>query len=142
MNNLRKQLGLDRTRQQPKTTTAPPPAAKKAKKPARVEADPDSIITHSCGHKTGARFLQGSPCPGCVRQARQKRREGQQQRQTVPRLPDGATFSATYDAAAERWAGSLVIGGRVFEAEAGAVFCLLKVLDGMYRATLNHSLGG
>ena len=52
------------------------------------------------------------------------------------RLPDGATFAATYDAATTTWAGTLAVDGRVFEAAAGGVFRLLKVLDALFRARL------
>jgi hypothetical protein len=58
-------------------------------------------------------------------------------RPVVERLPDRSEFRVTYDAAAERWGGTLTVttpeGGQVFEGEAGGVFKLLSLLDGMYR---------
>jgi hypothetical protein len=55
----------------------------------------------------------------------------------VERLPDGSEFCVTYDAAAERWSGTLTVttpeGGQVFEGEAGGVFRLLTALDRQYR---------
>jgi hypothetical protein len=134
----------------PAPTSAPAPAApspavkaadKKKPRGHPVEADPRIIITHSCGHKTGALYLQGSPCAGCARRQRQQRprkRGGgveahEQRMQRLPRLPDGATFAATYDAATERWAGTLTVNGMTFEVEASGVFRLMEALDKKYR---------
>jgi hypothetical protein len=58
-------------------------------------------------------------------------------RPVVERLPDGSEFHVTYNAAAERWSGTLTVatpeGGQVFEGEAGGVFRLLSALDRQYR---------
>jgi hypothetical protein len=132
MNTLRKRLGLDHSQPQAKS---PPPA--KPQRTLPVEADRRVIITRSCGHKIGVVHLQGSSCPHCARKARRERRLTQTvaRRDRANRLPDGATFCATYDAQAERWAGTLTIGGQVFEAEASGVFRLMEALDRLYRAS-------
>jgi hypothetical protein len=53
-----------------------------------------------------------------------------------PRLPDGARFSAVYDATATRWTGTLTIAGDVLEQQAGSLTKLLHKLDDVYRAKL------
>jgi hypothetical protein len=96
------------------------------------------VLTYSCGHRIGARYLQGNKCPHCLAQARR----GQQPRQrvhpcdrldTVPRLPHGATFMAVYDATAVQWTGLLTVDGKTFEAQASGVFRVLTELDRLYR---------
>ncbi len=61
-------------------------------------------------------------------------------RPVIERLPDGSAFAVSYDARAEKWSGTLTVatpgGGKVFEGEAGGVFRLLSLLDGMYRQWL------
>jgi hypothetical protein len=54
---------------------------------------------------------------------------------TRPRLPDGARFTAVYDAVATQWDGTLTIGGAVFERRAGGLKKLLDRLDDAYRET-------
>jgi hypothetical protein len=76
--------------------------------------------------------LQGSRCPQCLRQHhRQKRQREQQARcktNDMPRLPDGAIFSARYDAASTSWAGTLTVAGQTFQGAAGGVVQLLRQL--------------
>lgn len=55
------------------------------------------------------------------------------------RLPDGAKFEVTYDAAQTRLTGTLTIGEKVFTDSAGAVFKLLRKLDRQYRESVPAS---
>jgi hypothetical protein len=136
MNTLRKTLGLS---QRPAVESkTPPPSNNGKKRPPAVEADKRVIVTHSCGHKTGIIYLQGSLCAGCQNARRRARTRSWRQDPMKSRLPDGATFSATYDAEAERWVGTLAIDGQVYEAEAGGVFQLMKDLDALYRTRLRR----
>jgi hypothetical protein len=110
-------------------------------KPVKVEAPPKMVVTHSCGHKTGVHYLQGSLCRGCQnRQHRERRRSQPTARQrrtpTAGRLPDNSSFALLYDAAAQAWTGTLTVGGTVFEASASGVGTLCGALDTAYRATL------
>jgi hypothetical protein len=61
-------------------------------------------------------------------------------RPVIERLPHASEFHVAYDAQAVKWSGTLTVttpeGGQVFEGEAGGVFRLLSLLDGMYRAWL------
>ena len=110
--------------------------------------------------------LAERPCPACRQKAhaeltareqaaaaeRRKARGGPTPRKekaarpVVERLPDGSEFRVTYDAAAERWGGTLTVttpeGGQVFEGEAGGVFTLLSALDGQYRDWLAGRASG
>jgi hypothetical protein len=52
------------------------------------------------------------------------------------RLPDGAEFTAKYDAKAKRWTGKLKIGDAVFDSTASGVFRLMINLDASYRASI------
>ena len=52
-----------------------------------------------------------------------------------PRLPDGACFGATYDAAQVQWTGTLTVEGLTFERSASSLNKLLHRLDDVYRAT-------
>jgi len=52
-----------------------------------------------------------------------------------PRLPDGARFGATYDAAKVQWTGTLTVDGLTFERSASSLNKLLHRLDDVYRAT-------
>jgi hypothetical protein len=63
---------------------------------------------------------------------------GPKQAKPLPgRLPDGARYEVTYDAASQTWSGTLTVPGRkVFSASASGVFKLLSKLDGLYRASL------
>jgi hypothetical protein len=138
MSTLRKQLGLGRPQAKAKS---PPPA--KPKPAAPVEADRRLVVTHSCGCKIGVVYLQGSACPACAGKRRRERQHNRgvachERAMTAKRLPDSATFAATYDALAQRWVGTLTDGGRVFEAEASGVFRLMADLDQLYRT---HSSG-
>ena len=51
-----------------------------------------------------------------------------------PRLPDGARFGATYDAAQVQWTGTLTVEGLTFERSASSLNKLLHRLDDVYRA--------
>ena len=57
-----------------------------------------------------------------------------------PRLPDGARFTAVYDAKETRWTGTLTIDGVVFERRASGIRQLLNRLDDAYRAVTNTPL--
>jgi hypothetical protein len=52
-------------------------------------------------------------------------------------LPDNSCFTVVYDAATLTWVGTLTIGEKVFEGQAGAVFKLLGLLDQLYRDSLD-----
>ena len=52
------------------------------------------------------------------------------------RLPDGAEFTAKYDAKAKRWTGKLKIGDAVFDSSASGVFRPMINLDASYRASI------
>jgi hypothetical protein len=57
-----------------------------------------------------------------------------------PRLPDGARFTATYDATQVQWTGTLTVEGATYERSGGSLNKLLHRLDDVYRAaTLNGS---
>jgi hypothetical protein len=62
-------------------------------------------------------------------------------KQQKSRLPDGACYTVTYDAASQTWSGTLTIplpSARQFQGTARAVFHLLALLDGMYRDTVGQ----
>ncbi len=106
--------------------------------------------------------LAGRDCPECrnkanddrtaaemeaARQRRQERPPGSRRGGPGPsaaagRLPDGSRFDVAYDAAAERWAGTLAVPAAaaaepaVFSASASGVFQLLRALDRAYRDSL------
>jgi hypothetical protein len=104
--------------------------------------------------------LADRPCPPCRQKAhaeltareqaqaaeRRKARGGAPparkaaDRPVIERLPHGSAFTVSYDARAVKWSGTLTVttpeGGRAFEGEAGGVFRLLSLLDGMYRQWL------
>jgi hypothetical protein len=54
----------------------------------------------------------------------------------LPRLPDGATFSAVWSESAQKWSASLKAGEDVFHAEARSAFTMLSRLDRFYRKSL------
>jgi hypothetical protein len=128
----------------------PPPQPKQPRKSRMLvittrEADPAQTITYSCGHKVGCRYLQGDKCPACLKRQQRQRNRAKHQAQAeakaqagaaASRLPDGATFTATYDANTQLWIGTLTTAGQVFEAEHSAVFRLMAALDALYRQTL------
>jgi hypothetical protein len=97
------------------------------------------------------------PCQACREAARKQQEAGgpreAQGRQTAAlsrdvayprhgRLPDGARFEVSYDAAWERWSGTLTVGGQTFTGEAPAVFRLLSSLDRQYRKALAARAAG
>jgi len=55
---------------------------------------------------------------------------------TKGRLPDGARFEMSYDAAARTWSGTLTVAGREYSGSARGVFRLLVRLDDLYRAAM------
>lgn len=88
--------------------------------------------------------LAERPCPQC-RMAAERQRVAEAQaaapkrrhhRTSKSRLPDGAQFVVTYNAAFQSWGGHLLIGDKRFVAQAGGVFTLLARLDDQYRAAL------
>lgn len=144
LNQLRQSRGI-KPAQQRKPTNGKP--GKPGKRPAPAqEADPNGVITHACGHKTGCRFLQQSKCGYCVRQARLQRPnygsvEAREARMAkLPRLPDGAIFHVEYDAAGQKWRGTLTVGEVKVEGEASGVFKLMEALDKLYRATCEQKV--
>jgi hypothetical protein len=124
-------------------------------------------VTAACGHieKLGLfedkkdRFcdqrrqkVAERPCKACREDRCQeeekaqgvRRQERQKEKQQIGdgRLPDGAKFDVTYDAARTLWTGTLTIGGQVFTGEATAVFGLLRHLDRRYRESLHVPMTG
>jgi hypothetical protein len=90
-------------------------------------------------------------CPACRQQAHAERvakekAEAEEKRKNAPpgkvrpdqgRLPNGATYHCVYDAARQKWVGTLTIPGEkeplVFSSEKSGVFRLLQILDGKFR---------
>lgn len=88
-------------------------------------------------------------CPAC-RQARvqaemlaQKERRAKKAatfaKTLKPRLPDGSSFVATYDATQVQWTGTLTVEGATFERSGSSLNKLLHKLDDVYRAKLNEA---
>jgi hypothetical protein len=73
-----------------------------------------------------------------ARERRAARPEGKPgPRELKGRLPDGATFNVTWDAAAGRWSGTLTVPGvGAFTDSRPGLFKLNRALDDQYRATL------
>jgi hypothetical protein len=152
MNNLRKQLGLDKPKPKPVAAAAAgyacPPAPKgKRDKPERFEADEQAYITPACGHRLGVKSLRQAVCPACQtakRIAKNKARSlARPWGKHVPtRLPDNSRFDVLYDAATESWTGTLTAGAVTFEASDSAVFGLLVKLDRLYRQSLEPAQAG
>lgn len=117
-----------------------PPKTPKPEKPA-----PGPQVVFKCGCKVAVKYMENTPCPGCVRANRVKRNaEKRAAREAkavatnpVPdagRLPDGSRFTLEpYDGVNQRWTGSLEVGGVVFTASESGVFKLLRQLDVLYR---------
>jgi hypothetical protein len=98
----------------------------------------------------------GRDCKACREQKQQQEREAAELRradkerrkqgqagpgQQTGRLPDGSRFEVSYDAAKERWSGTLTVtmpAGEqaTFSGSGSALFPLLTSLDRQYRATL------
>lgn len=73
---------------------------------------------------------------------RAKKKQAEQEARSFklrPRLPDGARFGAVYDAAEEKWTGTLTIGEATFERQASGLKKLLYKLDDAYRETTSSS---
>ncbi len=71
----------------------------------------------------------------------QQASQGKAPTQSAGRLPDGSRFEVQYDAASERWSGTLTVptpGGEpaTFTGTGSALFRLLSSLDKQYRASL------
>lgn len=124
----------------------PPPAPTAKPKPEKPAPGPQ--VTFKCGCKVAVKYMENMPCAGCLRANRAKRnaekraaREAKGESKPVPdagRLPDGSRFTLEpYDATAQRWTGSLEVGGVVFTATESGVFKLLRTLDVLYRQSLN-----
>ena len=153
----RKQQGGVRTAQAPVATAtqvAPAEQAQPNQKPARKAAT-GPRIKFACGHERSLDKVAHLPCQTCLDAARAEARRTQHERRLQKvarrrekkedetrasgRLPDGSSFAVSYDAAAERWSGTLTIppgdsaAVRVFTASASGVFNLLRALDGTYR---------
>jgi hypothetical protein len=99
-------------------------------KPAPVELPPKQVVTFACGCKFQARYLQGSDCHVCLRRRRNQRQKAAQANpRGLPfRLPDAATFNATFDASSETWLATLSVGATVYEAASPSIHNLLRRL--------------
>lgn len=128
-----------------------PPAAQPAvpskPKPKPTPPKPVATVKHKCGHEQPLAYLQGQWCPACRNE--NKRRKAAERREKAPgsdsrrykmpnaqRLPNGATFHATYDAEKMEWSGTLCINDQVFTSAVSGVFNLMRDLDQQYRTTL------
>lgn len=113
---------------------------------------------HKCGHtldqKDGGGFRPAKKsCLACsaaklergkAKAARRREKNEAQLDAVLPeveagayRLPDGARLDVSYSAPTRTWSGTLTIGTTVFTAEHGAVFKLLRKLDGIARGALD-----
>ncbi len=126
-----------------------PPALKPEKKvkTKKVVAGTEQVARR-CGCLIGVEFystddeamcekrrdaVRFSVCPECKAA---RRTENQGRGRTDGRLPDGACFGPmTYDAAAQEWAGRLIVNGREFFGRASGLFRLCRTLDQMFRAS-------
>jgi len=76
-----------------------------------------------------------------LEQAEQQPGQGKAPGRQTGRLPDGSRFEVSYDAAKQRWSGSLTVTipegePSTFTGSASGLFPLLTSLDRQYRATL------
>jgi hypothetical protein len=76
------------------------------------------------------------PEPGPIKPEAAKVKPKPKRDPDAGRLPDGAEFTAKYDAKAKRWTGKLTIGDAVFDSTASGVFRLMINLDASYRASI------
>lgn len=115
-----------------------------AKPAATPKAEPDNTaLRHQCGHAVSVKQLLSRQCDQCSAATRkrraEKRRAWQAQRPQQldagsGRLPDGAVYHKTYDAATQTWTATLAIPGLpVFEATASGSFAVERLLDQQYR---------
>lgn len=86
------------------------------------------MVKHRCGHLVGINQYRSMDCGSCRSEAkRAKAAKRREQMSAKPpkeaklldnngRLPDGAYFEATYDAATQMWTVKLLIGWWAFEA--------------------------
>jgi hypothetical protein len=84
----------------------------------------------------GAAPPSAQPKPGSAKPEAPKVTPKPKRDPDAGRLPDGAEFTAKYDAKAKRWTGKLTIGDAVFDSSASGVFRLMINLDAAYRASL------
>lgn len=94
-----------------------------------VQADPNYL-------KETLAKLRSRDCSSCRAQRVTAEKTAGHDRREGNRLPDGAVFSATYDATRKRWSGTLTINGQVFQDERNGVFGLMAMLDRQYRRSL------
>jgi hypothetical protein len=133
----------------------------KPKKPTRPKPPAVRIeqVRASCGHMTDFEVYDderdqqfreerraktaGRPCPACrqkadaeserVSKAKKKGAARKESDTSSKRLPHGAGFDVTYDAARKEWSGSLAVPGKEkLTAVAAGVFRLLKQLEQQY----------
>lgn len=128
-------------------TATAPPAPTAAKAPALAQAAPaPTKLTWLCGHELDLTQLTKTRCGPCRDKVRQEKaackrekRDAKYQAKRIAaqnyaeRLPDGARFDVTYDAATQTWSGTLVIGALTLTASKSGVFKLLQELDRQYR---------
>lgn len=130
---MREAIHAARAKQAPPPQTKPPPPSKQKGTP------PVERLDYGCGHPMTLEKAKRFPCPDCWFAARNKRAKARREKAKARppargRLPDGAAFSVTYDAAAMTWTGTLTVpGGRTYTATASAVFKLLARLDDQFR---------
>lgn len=92
-------------------------------------------VARDCAACRQAR-VQAEMAAGAERRAKKKAAQAEQQARSLrPRLPDGSRFGAVYNAAEEKWIGTLTIGDATFERQASGLKKLLYKLDDAYRET-------
>ncbi len=121
---------------------AQPSVTVSVKKP-KADKPESPKVTYRCGHMEPVKCFLAGDCPACRNKTRKARIEKVMAKQeskgvqTLGRLPDGACFSASYNAVAQEWTGCLTIGDSVFMATAsGLQRSLLSKLDAEYRRSL------
>ena len=105
--------------------------AEDAPAPARTPR-PDAAARQAAHEAHQARQQQEAAQRRAAKAAEQERQR--------PRLPDGSTFAARYDAGRVCWTGSMTVEGRTFTAEAGGIRGLLRSLDDLYRAAIAEEI--
>jgi hypothetical protein len=113
-----------------KAPPAPPP---KAVAPVEETKPKKTELRKCCPTPKG----DGPHDPSCKHLLPKKPPKPKKEKPAHGRLPDGAKFSAVYNAAAETWTGTLNIPGcPEFETTHGGLFRWFSRLDALYRAWL------
>ena len=106
---------------------------KQAKEEMKAEVERKNP-KYTCGHTAVDAYK--IPCPTCILKNRKKKTSKwvAKKKYQPGRLPDSSSFNISYDANAETWRGTLIIGNEKFESSESGVFKLLQRLDLLYRS--------